>query len=118
MAKADWGIKRTCQSCGARFYDLKKDPVICPKCSATFSPESILRSRRRLGADDEKEIKGGKRGVVYDDTSGDMSNVADDILIEDDIGADDDAPFIEDTDELGDDDVASDIEAPSKSKIE
>ncbi|WP_339852442.1 FYDLN acid domain-containing protein, partial [uncultured Nisaea sp.] len=32
MAKPEWGIKRTCQSCGARFYDLMKSPIVCPKC--------------------------------------------------------------------------------------
>ena len=27
------GKKRTCQSCEARFFDLNKNPAICPKCS-------------------------------------------------------------------------------------
>ena len=32
MPKAEWGVKRTCLGCGARFYDLKRAPVVCPKC--------------------------------------------------------------------------------------
>ena len=32
MVKASWGIKRTCQSCAARFYDLNNSPIKCPKC--------------------------------------------------------------------------------------
>ncbi|MCC7047942.1 MAG: TIGR02300 family protein, partial [Alphaproteobacteria bacterium] len=32
MAKPEWGVKRTCQSCAAVFYDLRRDPIICPKC--------------------------------------------------------------------------------------
>jgi uncharacterized protein (TIGR02300 family) len=46
MAKAEWGLKRTCQSCGARFYDLQRDPISCPKCGAEYDPEVLLKSRR------------------------------------------------------------------------
>ena len=32
------GTKRTCQNsdCGSRFYDLKRDPVVCPVCGTTY----------------------------------------------------------------------------------
>lgn len=36
MAKPELGTKRVCQSCGAKFYDLAKDPITCPKCGAIF----------------------------------------------------------------------------------
>ena len=38
--KADRGTKRTCQSgsCGARFYDLDRDPITCPVCNASYVP--------------------------------------------------------------------------------
>lgn len=36
MAKPDLGTKRVCQSCGAKFYDLSKDPITCPKCDAVY----------------------------------------------------------------------------------
>ena len=32
MAKAELGTKRLCANCGAKFYDLNKDPIHCPKC--------------------------------------------------------------------------------------
>ena len=32
MVKPEWGLKRTCQSCGARFYDLNHEQIVCPKC--------------------------------------------------------------------------------------
>ena len=34
------GTKRTCQNkaCGARFYDLMRDPITCPICHTTFVP--------------------------------------------------------------------------------
>ncbi len=46
MAKPEWGIKRVCQSCAVLFYDLFKSPIVCPKCSVTFDPEAVLKSRR------------------------------------------------------------------------
>ena len=46
MGKIERGIKRICQECGALYYDLEKDPIICPKCGAEFDPEAILKSRR------------------------------------------------------------------------
>ncbi len=42
MAKEAWGKKRTCPKCDTRFYDLNKDPLICPNCEHTFSLESIM----------------------------------------------------------------------------
>jgi uncharacterized protein (TIGR02300 family) len=36
--KAERGTKRTCQNpeCGSRFYDLNRDPIICPICQSAF----------------------------------------------------------------------------------
>ena len=42
MVKESWGKKRTCPKCDNRFYDLNKDPLICPNCEHTFSLESIM----------------------------------------------------------------------------
>ena len=46
MAKPEWGMKRVCPSCGARYYDMQKDPVMCPKCGAAYDPETVVKSRR------------------------------------------------------------------------
>ena len=50
MVKASWGIKRTCQSCGARFYDLNKSPIKCPKCGRDHDREDFVKVRRGRGA--------------------------------------------------------------------
>ena len=51
VTKPDWGTKRECQNCGARFYDLKRQPITCPKCEAVFVPaESGQASARSKSA--------------------------------------------------------------------
>lgn len=39
MSKAERGTKRVCQGCGAKFYDLNRDPIVCPVCQAVFATE-------------------------------------------------------------------------------
>jgi uncharacterized protein (TIGR02300 family) len=36
VAKLELGAKRQCQNCGAKFFDLNKDPIVCPKCGTIF----------------------------------------------------------------------------------
>jgi uncharacterized protein (TIGR02300 family) len=36
VAKPELGTKRLCGSCAAKFYDLGKDPIVCPKCGTVF----------------------------------------------------------------------------------
>src|SRR6516225_8017620 len=58
VAKPEWGTKRICPSCGTRYYDLLREPVICPKCSTPYDPEAFLKSRRaRPIPPVEKEIE-------------------------------------------------------------
>jgi uncharacterized protein (TIGR02300 family) len=46
LAKPDLGTKRLCGSCGAKFYDLSKTPIVCPKCETVFViPVVTSRSR-------------------------------------------------------------------------
>jgi uncharacterized protein (TIGR02300 family) len=46
LVKADLGTKRACPSCAARFYDLTKRPIECPKCGYSFEPETLYKQRR------------------------------------------------------------------------
>jgi uncharacterized protein (TIGR02300 family) len=46
VAKAEWGLKRTCLSCNAKFYDMNRSPILCPKCGAAFDPEALAKARR------------------------------------------------------------------------
>ena len=48
MAKEEWGSKRSClnPACGARFYDLKRNPIVCPRCGTEFDPQTAAKPRR------------------------------------------------------------------------
>lgn len=50
MVKAELGTKRTCPSCAARFYDLLKNPIVCPKCGVSFVAAAILPSKGDMPA--------------------------------------------------------------------
>ncbi len=54
VAELSWGVKRTCNGCGARFYDLRKSPAVCPKCGATCEIHTTMRGKR--GRASAKEV--------------------------------------------------------------
>jgi uncharacterized protein (TIGR02300 family) len=35
------GTKRVCQTCEVRFYDLSRDPIVCPACGAQYVVAAI-----------------------------------------------------------------------------
>ena len=49
MSKPNWGIKRICPSCGMKYYDFNKSPIICPGCNFEFDPDLLLKARKGRG---------------------------------------------------------------------
>ena len=102
MGKIERGIKRICQDCGALYYDLDKDPIICPKCGVEFDPEAILKSRRTRPL-----VTDNKENQQSDDEETDNPSDIDEVetTIEDDEG-DDVADILPDVEADGEDEVA------------
>ena len=111
VVKASWGTKRTCQNCAARFYDLNKSPIKCPKCGREHDREDFVKVRRGRGAAAAAAAAAGTAAAAaaaaklalaktkkVEETATDEEAA--------DIEADDEA--LEDTDDLGDE--AEDIE--------
>ena len=99
MAKPELGVKRSCLSCAAKFYDLGKDPIVCPSCGADFDPEAAMKLKRgRVApANDDKPKK---------DDEGKKSEDGDDLDVDDDdidLEDDEDDGVLEDTSDLEDD---------------
>ena len=103
MAKPEWGTKRICQSCSAKFYDFGKLPIICPSCGAEFDPEAILKSRRGRTANREKANKEAERARAKAAEAEAEAETEEETDL--DVGDDEvEEAVIEDTDDLGDDD--------------
>ncbi len=107
MAKPDLGSKRQCQSCGSKFFDLNRDPILCPKCGSVYQVAAATRAAARPApaADDEVDVDpAGPELVSLEDAEagdGKEAAVADDIEIEDDGAADE--TFLEEEEEDADD---------------
>ncbi len=110
MAKPELGAKRQCQACGAKFFDLNRDPIVCPKCGATFQG-ATLRAERATAKDEDSEDEqanaAGVEMVSLDEVEAQEEKTPDtgdeDIDVDDEGG--DDA-FLEEEEE-DEDDVSS-----------
>jgi uncharacterized protein (TIGR02300 family) len=113
VAKPEWGVKRTCQSCGARFYDLLRSPITCPKCGAIVEPEVPFKPRRQAAPAAEPKAEpvimaDAALDLEGDEAAGDDLEIAEDEE-EGDIAAvdsddEDESGLIEDASDLGEDD--------------
>jgi uncharacterized protein (TIGR02300 family) len=97
VAKPNRGLKRTCQSCTARFYDLEKDPIICPKCGVEFDPEAVLKNKRAKPAPAPRPVPVPQPVEPAEELEPIEEEVAE-------TGDEKEDEVIEDTSELGEDD--------------
>ncbi len=111
MARPELGLKRQCMNCGAKFYDLARDPATCPKCGAVYQAAATSRVAapalsRREEEEDETDEKGPEM-VSLDEVEAaeDDVDTATDDDAGDEAGGDDADTFLEEED-AGDDDVS------------
>jgi uncharacterized protein (TIGR02300 family) len=126
VAKPELGTKRLCTNCGAKFYDLNKDPIVCPKCHTVLELAAVnTRTRPDAGGRAAAAAAAAEEEVVTPETAeaefvsleeadaeaqgkktgeGEaVEGAEDEVELEDDEALDD-AAFIEETEE-GDEDV-------------
>ena len=144
MTEIELGIKRRCISCGTKFYDFLKAPIICPNCATEFDPEQLLKSRKGRVSSKSAVIEVVKKGkdeedfqdnalLVEAELDPDIDDVEDDGLSSDEdefitVGDDEDeatTTFTNDeefmdnlTEDAGEDDIDEDEETNSSSKKE
>lgn len=120
MAKPELGTKRLCPSCGAKYYDLNRDPITCPKCGSVF--EAVMTSRAAKAAkveettedDEDEDDTAGPEIVTLEQADAEASGEDDvpdldgddDVDLDDDDSSDDDV-FLDDDEE--DDDAVPGI---------
>jgi uncharacterized protein (TIGR02300 family) len=113
LAKPELGTKRQCQNCGAKFFDLNKDPIVCPRCGTVFQGAVPVRAAAKPKKEevDLAAVPAGVDTVSLDEVEAGEEKVAepagDDIDVEkdDDDGAD--HSFLEEEEEEEDDDDVS-----------
>jgi len=121
VAKPELGTKRLCANCSAKFYDLNKTPITCPKCHTVMELAAVApRPRPEPAAARAAAPVKEQEAVVPEtqdaefvsledaDAEAQGKKVAgDDVITDDDIEIDDepmdDAALIEETEESDDD---------------
>ena len=103
MAQDKLGTKRSCPFCEAKFFDLNKNPMVCPICKAEIKLEDILKKRG-----DAKTSKKVEKDILLDDSMIDGDFAVKDVL--------------EDVSDLGDDesdmsDVIDNLEQEEREDI-
>jgi uncharacterized protein (TIGR02300 family) len=114
VTKPELGTKRLCPNCGARYYDLGRTPIICPRCGTQFEavsskarPQAVAKAAKPAPeveveetaavelvsleeADDEAAESGAVKVAGEDDDDADETEddtfLADDDEDEDDVG--------------------------------
>lgn len=109
MAKPELGAKHQCQACGAKFFDLNKDPIVCPKCGTVFQGAAARARAPNKEEEEESELvtPAGVDVVSLDEVEASEEKAADavvdDLEVEDDAAEGEDDAFLEQEEEEDDD---------------
>lgn len=123
MVNPKLGAKRVCEACGAKFYDLNKQPATCPKCNHSFDPlaafvksEPVREIAPTVEEDDDEEddvLETEAEEISLDDMDEGISDDDDDDA-DDETKAlaefDDDEALLDDEDEDEDESFLEDDE--------
>jgi len=116
VAKPELGTKRLCPNCGAKYYDLNHDPIVCPRCGTPFEVTNVrtrAQARQEAAAPDEEVEDEAEQAEFVtleeaDEESADSGAVAiegeDDEEIE--AGDDEDDTFLAEEEDEEEDDVS------------
>jgi uncharacterized protein (TIGR02300 family) len=114
VAKPELGTKRLCAGCGAKFYDLNKDPIVCPKCGTVYEiavvaprgrPDAAARAAAVQAPEPEAPEPQEAEFVSLEEADAEAEGAkkpagdgVEDVEIEE-VEGDDDSTFIEETEE-------------------
>jgi len=111
VAKTELGAKRQCQNCGAKFFDMNKDPIVCPKCGTVFQGAARVERAvvKEVVEEDEVVAPAGVELVSLDEVEASEEKAAEPAAEDVDVEegeAEPDDPFIE-AEEEDEDDVTN-----------
>lgn len=104
------GMKRTCQNqtCGQRFYDLERDPIMCPMCGANYNIAISSAAIAAAAAEEKAARKAAKKPIFAEpeavvDDAVEAGEVLPEIEGDDEpVAAEADETFLEEEEEEGD----------------
>jgi len=113
VAKAELGTKRVCPNCGAKYYDLNRDPIICPRCGTQFEVSTVrtrAQAAKAVAVDEDEEALGPATPAEFvtleeaDEEAADSGAIKIDVEDEEvESGDEEDDTFLTEEDEEGDD---------------
>lgn len=116
MGSFDRGTKRQCLNCGTKFYDLNRNPIVCPSCDKPFVLAAAKAVVRPVPVEkpvevvevDTAAVVAGAEVISLDEaeeeeSEGDDIPDVEDVEVDDELGGDDADVFLEEDDE--DDDI-------------
>ncbi len=119
MTKPNLGKKHTCKACEARFFDMNKNPAVCPKCGEAIKIAKPKAKRAAVPAPEGDTSEAAKAPSVETPKATDTEGAAEkdeDVELEalegddevDDLEAEleddqDDDDLMEDTSDMGED---------------
>ncbi len=111
MAKPELGAKRQCQNCGAKFFDMNKEPIVCPKCGTIFHGAArVERAAAKVEVEEDEVVApAGVELVSLDEVEASEEKAAEPAAEDVDVEegeAEPDDPFIE-AEEEDEDDVTN-----------
>jgi uncharacterized protein (TIGR02300 family) len=123
VTKAELGTKRLCPNCGAKYYDLNHDPIICPRCGTQFELSTTKARAQPVKAAavpvEEPEVEAAPAAEFVtleeaDEEAADSGAIKVDVDDDEEVEADDEADdtFLAEEDEEGDDvtDIIGDVD--------
>ncbi len=111
MAKPELGAKRQCQNCGAKFFDMNKEPIVCPECGTIFHGAArVERAAAKVEVEEDEVVApAGVELVSLDEVEASEEKAAEPAAEDVDVEegeAEPDDPFIE-AEEEDEDDVTN-----------
>ncbi|MBU2533696.1 MAG: TIGR02300 family protein [Alphaproteobacteria bacterium] len=111
MGSLERGTKRQCLYCGTKFYDLNREPILCPNCGKVFVQNAVKVPVRPVPEGkpvvvvevDTAAVEAGAEVISLDDAEveeaeEDIPDV-EDVEVDDELGGDDDVFLEEDEEE-------------------
>nr|WP_319515530.1 TIGR02300 family protein [uncultured Cohaesibacter sp.] len=124
MARPELGTKRVCADCGAKYYDLNRDPIVCPKCGTIYELAKPLAAEVAEVDDKEEEVvattaaskeDGDAEVISLEDADAEQASDIDVPDLDDDDNSDDADVFLdEEEDEEALDAIGLDVAVPNE----